>query len=441
MGTRRRLRHGAEYLAALSIVLECRSVYAQAVEIDLYIPALAAVVLLILLALKMVGRQVSKPLLKRWAALFLPLSVVLLALAVVSVPRERLPDFALRFLVVLPVLILLFCLDREEGRELALFSKLSNIMTLLAALSLVFWVLASQLHLIASTGEWNARWLTQNFYTSYFGVYFECQTVIFLSYSGFRNIGIFCEPSMYSLCLSAALAYELFLREPYRPSGGRVKIGAGKLLIRRGQEFRRIRILLLSVTIGTTFSTSGIILLTMLMFFKYASLKPRNRLLRALKLLSLGAVLAAVGLLAYIVFQIRIPAAAWNAVINSYTEGLRLWGTAPLFGTGYAGSDQAVSLLKSNSYFTILAEGGLALFSVYLVPLGGALLLSLVRRRLGVAAVAFTAAFEMLAVLVPYTYLILLLLAYCAFCLLAGQRRIWLGDDADESERAGAAYE
>lgn len=438
MGTWRRLRRGTEYLTVLLIVLECRSVYAQAVELDLHIPTLAAAALLVLLVLKTAGRRVSKPLLKRWAVLFLPLSVVLLALAAASVPRERLPDFALRFLVVLPVLTLLFLLDREDGQGPVLLARLSDVMTLLAALSLVFWVLASQLRLIPATGEWNAKWLTQNFYVNYFGIYFECQTVIFLGYSGFRNTGIFCEPSMYSLCLAAALAYELFLRERHVPSGSRVRVEGGKLQIRRRQEFRRLKILLLSAAIVTTFATSGIVLLALLMFFKYASLKPKSLLLQAAKLLSLGAILATVGLFAYAVFQIRIPAAAWNAVVNSYTEGLRLWESAPLFGTGYAGSDQAASLLKSNSFFAILAEGGLVLFAVYLVPLAGAAALSLKRRQFGMAAPAFIAAFELLTVLVPYTYLILLLLACCASCLPA-DRRVRLGVDADGTEGTGAA--
>lgn len=419
MELRRRVCSAGEYLAVLLIILECRSVYTQAVEINFYIPNMAAAALLLLLALKTSGRWVRRPLLHLWVALVLLLATVLLTLAVISVPQARLADFALRFLVVLPTLILLFCLDREEGQELTLLAKISNVMALLAVLSLVFWVLASQLQLVAPTGELNAQWLAQNFYTGYFGVYFECHTVIFLGYSGFRNGGIFSEPSMFCLCMAVALIYELFLRETPKPSGGRVRIGAGKLLVRRHQEFRRLKILLFSVTIITTFSTSGIILLSLLLFLKYAGLKPKNFWLRVLQLLSLGAVVSVVALLVYAVFQIRIPAAAWNVIVNAYTEGLRLWETSPLFGTGYAGSTQAAALLKSNSFFAILAEGGLALFAVYLVPLAGAFLLSLVRRRPGVAVLALAAGFELLAVLVPYTYMILLLLAYCFSYLLA----------------------
>lgn len=419
MGLRQRLCDGGEYLAALLVILECRSIYAQAVEINFHISGAAAAVLLLLLVLKTAGQRVHRPLLQRWAVLFLLMATVLLSLAVMSVPQDRLADFVLRFVIVLPAMILLFCIDREEGQELALLAKLSNVMVLLAVLSLVFWVLASQLHLVTPTGEWNARWLTQSFYTSYFGVYFECLTVIFLGYSGFRNTGIFCEPAMYSLCMAVALIYELFLRETPKAFGGRVRIGAGKLLVRRHQEFRRLKILLFSVTIVTTFSTSGIVLLFLLLFLKYAGLKPRNFWLRVLQLLSLGAVVSVVALLVYVVFQIRIPAAAWNVIVNAYTEGLRLWESSPLFGTGYAGSTQAAALLKSNSFFAILAEGGLALFAVYLIPLAGAFLLALVRKRPGVAVLALAAGFELLAILVPYTYMILLLLAYCFSYLLA----------------------
>lgn len=424
MELQRRLCGGGEYLVVLLIILECRSVYTQAVEINFHIPGMAAAALLLLLALKMSGRWMRRPLLQRWAVLFLLVSVILLTLAVVSVPQARVVDFVLRFLVVLPALVLLFCLDREEGRELALLAKVSDVMAVLAVLSLVFWVLASQLQFVAPTGEWNSQWLTQSFYTCYFGVYFECHTIIFLGYSGFRNTGIFCEPSMYSLCLAVALIYELFLRETPKLSDGRVKIGAGKLLVRRHQEFRRLKILLFSVTIVTTFSTSGIVLLTLLLLLKYAGLRPKNLWLRMLKLLSFGAVLSVAALLVYAVFQIRIPAAAWNVVVSAYTEGLRLWETAPLFGTGYAGSTQAATLLKSNSFFAILAEGGLALFAVYLIPLTGAVVQSFVRRRPGLAALSFAATFELLAVLVPYTYLLLLLLAYCYSYLLADRQLV-----------------
>lgn len=418
MEFRRRLWSAGEYLAALLIILECRSVYTQAVEIDLHIPGAAVAALLLLLAMKMEKQSVRKALLRRWTVLVLALSVVLLALSAVSVPRDKLADFILRFWIALPVMVLLFYLDREEGRKLALFAKFSNIMAFLAALSLVFWILASQLHLVAAVGEWNARWLKQNFYANYFGVYFECQTVMFLGYSGFRNISIFCEPSMFSLCLAAALTYELFLRESFNPRGGRVLIDSGKLLVRRHQEFRRAKILLFSVTIITTFATSGIILLLLLLFLKYLGLRPGNIWLRVMKLLSLQGLLVIMGVLIYAVFQIRIPAAAWNSVVRSYTEGLRLWETAPFFGTGYLGNLQAAALLKSNSFFTILAEGGLALFAVYLVPLAGAVVFSFIYRRPGAAALAFAASFELLAVLVPYTYLVLMLLACCFSYLL-----------------------
>lgn len=430
MKLRERIHGATEYLMVILIILECRTVYMMAVDVNYHITEFAAAAVFAVLAAKLSVYKVRVSLAKRWGVFFFLYGAAMVALAAVSVPGGGFPLFFIKFLLILPALVLIFCIDAQEHRMLALFSRFSNVMTLYAVVSLFFWFAASQQKLIAAAGELCARWLTQNFYASYYGLYFECQTVSFLGYDGFRNIGLFCEPSMYSLCLAVALASELFLQRkmeggPARP----VVIRNGALLIKRKWDFRIPKIIILAVTIFTTFATTGLIVLVLIFFMKFVLTKPKSWLVRLFKALFLIALSAAVGFVVYQIFQIRIPQAALTIRLESYTAGLRIWRSAPFFGSGFAGDTPSSALLNSNSIFTVLAEGGLVLFSVYLAALAGGGLLSLIRRRWDIFVFSGVIVFELFGLVFQYTYLLLLLLAFFYAAFLEGKSAIiWRRD-------------
>lgn len=130
----------------------------------------------------------------------------------------------------------------DKAKNLLL--KFSNIILVVAIVSLFFWILGSQLNIISYTFVVPNIWGTERFIPTYYGLYFETQEVLTISSgteSTVRNSGIFNEAPMYNMMLCTALAVELFIRE----------------------HISKFRVIVLVCTIFTTYSTTGYIFLIM----------------------------------------------------------------------------------------------------------------------------------------------------------------------------------
>ena len=175
--------------------------------------------------------------------------------------------------VIAPLFILYFSSLRRISFEriISILIKYSNIVTILALISLIYWVLGSNLEIIQPTLFVPNTWAGDGvrLIPTYHFIYFETQDSSFMGYETVRNSGIFNEGPIYNMILCVALAMELFLR-PRKSLW---------------------RIIILAFTIVTTFTTTGFLFLTFAgawIVFKFFSQKGRILLLAILPLLAIG---------------------------------------------------------------------------------------------------------------------------------------------------------
>ena len=175
------------------------------------------------------------------------------------------------FSCVLPFVFTVVYFDKTDV-VLDFWEKYTNIIAVICLLSLVFFVFASNLHLISPTAIYSADevgWGT-NTYKDYYHLYCEGQEVYALGYSGLRNIALFVEGPMLTFVGCLALYYELFLRVK-----GIRKIVAASIII----------------SIASSLSTTGLLLIVVMMYLKFYERIKNNKFLKFFFLPAIIAVL------------------------------------------------------------------------------------------------------------------------------------------------------
>lgn len=366
-----------EYLFLFFIILDCNTVYSLSLK-DYHFPEIIVGLCIILLLEN--GVLKKSIILRKWISFFLIYGVLMLFFLFISVPSNSLVTFSARYFVFLPFCFLLILIYINKGKIYPFLSKIVNIMTIFAAVSLFFWIFGTQLHFISPSGYVTAIWGGEVSYPSYYGLYFEMQGISFFSYKGLRNQGIFSEGPMYSLCLCISLALDFFICQS--DSLDDINEPDGFFYKRKHIIHSRVKKVLLIVALITTITTTGYILLSFMLVMNYYIQRPKRRFARICKYL-FGGIVAFVGLtVIYRVFLERAMTNSWLVRIDDFRAGFKAWQVAPIFGNGYNVADTILSFSSfrgnqfgfSNSIAIILAQGGLVLFSVYIIPLLGCLI-------------------------------------------------------------------
>ena len=146
------------------------------------------------------------------------------------------------------VMLTIYYIDKFNNDNWnGLILKISNIIFILATISLVFFVFSSILKLINPTSNFLLKWGIEREIPSYYNLYYETQVIKLGNNLIPRNTGIFMEAPIYNFVLSTSLIIELFLDN----------IG----------KFRNVKIVIIVITILTTLSSTGIIVLTLILLF------------------------------------------------------------------------------------------------------------------------------------------------------------------------------
>lgn len=258
--------------------------------------------------------------------------------------------------VILPLFLLYFLSLNRVGfdRITSFLIKYSNIVTILALISLVYWVLGSNIEVIQPTMYVPNTWAGDGvrLIPTYHFVYFETQQTSFMGYETFRNSGIFNEGPMYNMILCTALAMELFLR-PRKSLW---------------------RIIILAITIVTTFTTTGFLFLILAgawIVFKFFSQKGRILLLAILPLLAIGVMNFSESII-----DDKESSSGESSVRARTTDILtciEIGLENPILGQGLftkkAEEHEGGSYGFSNSLFTVFADGGFYTVFLYVAAL------------------------------------------------------------------------
>ena len=393
MMTKQKMWNYFEYVLILFFILDTNTVYLTSLDVDFYIPEITTVLLAIYLIIRFSKRRMKASLTGRIAAILSVYYVLMIIFLIMRVGEEARFTFIARILLAFPMMILYFCdhIDREMLFDP--IDKYINVMIVISVISLFFWTFGSQLHIILPTGSIRSGWGAQLygiFYPSYLGLYFERQKVSFLNYNGLRNQGIFAEGPMFSLCLILAIAAELFLPKGKMRKDFRFSTGYGK------SHTVNLKLFCLIITLITTFTTTGQILLILMLVFRFFMRKSKVQYNNLIKLL-LGGILAAVGAYAAIsIFLLKSTSISWIIRADDFNAGFHAWLSSPVWGTGF-GNMTVVNSFRSetvsqftrgesgsaNSLMMILAQGGIVLLFIYIFPIYKAIQKALREKNMG----------------------------------------------------------
>ena len=340
-----RIRLLLEYLLVFCIIIEFFTPY-------LIFPIVKRVIqilpVFILLCLILISRY---SLFKRFNIfIFLYLGGALVPMLVIY--EHNYDSYILRFVLILPLLWTYLSLRKEVGLKnyISIFLKYSNTVVLLACISLFMWMFCSILKVIPPTGMIPYEWSQKTYYIpTYFGIYFETQNVNILEQLISRNSGIFNEGPMYNMVLCMAFTIEYFIRS----------------------KKSIFRLLILFITIITTFTTTGQFFLIGIAGWEI--LRKTGSKYRAILMVTFPLALYAGYILANGIIENKKETGGEGSV-DSRTEDIEYCLEAglehPILGIGMTldegeGLWKGKQLGRSNSIFAIFARGGLYTLTLY----------------------------------------------------------------------------
>lgn len=345
-----------ELLFAFCVVLDCNSVYANLVDSPFNLQKIALVLGALLLVWLFLELRMKLIDLVKLA--IIPAGCVFVyaggLLAVMPVEPGFLGSYIKFFMLFLPLTIVLFQLYEKKGCRFTLFYRVSDITMILAILSLVMWTLTVVLGVLEPTGTVDTRWGETLSLDTFWGLHFhrDIQSELIFGHKILRNIGLFPETPMYDIILVTSFYTDLFLRE--RPRIGRA--------------------CLFFVTIVTTFGTLAIMLSLLGAFLFVCTLIKAKW--RWFAFAGLG-VLLFVGIAALLINKMRTGLGSYNTHLDDLAACLKAWLQYPLFGSGFENyrviHENMSDFRLHNTGITtslgaVLAQGGIGLGLVYLVP-------------------------------------------------------------------------
>lgn len=276
--------------------------------------------------------------LKLYGKYSIPLLLLFTAfIAVFFVSTARNPDFIVRFIyrmaVMFPLTILFFA-TREEGHTFSVFYKFESITIVFCYISLFFWIFGELLGVIPPIGTFNIVVNGNDVVNNFYYLHFTPQ--------GYRNCGAFREAPMYNLVLCTSLFTELFLRP----------------------KSNRKRVAILVITILTTLSTTGQLVLLLLVFLKIVKSKVYSQLSLLSKIaigfFAIAAIAASIAIGIAIMVE-KADGLSFAVRAEHMLAEIKAFASSPIRGNGYGSYYEG----SSNSICLILAEGGLVAAALY----------------------------------------------------------------------------
>lgn len=332
--SRNRIRIIFEYITIIFIILESASVYAASMkQVSLItLPAMISLSVLCLMNLNNSRSPLDGKKLCLFSLCFL-FNAIILLLNVSDVYKIGL---VVHIFLIFPLLIFYFATIPPYKDRMAIMHAGVNVMIVEGLISVFFYLFASVLGIIQPTGSIHVNWGSLGFIPSYYNIYFAGQWM--------RNCGIFTEAPMHNYVLSTMLLFEVFVNK----------------------KFKIWKIVVLMIAIATTTSTTGqLVLVSCLIFILYQKWNHLKGGLKALFFLVLFCACIAGYAFVESTMQLKKETDSYNTRSEFLVQSFDTFLSHPLFGTGYNSN----TIGNSNSIATLLADGGLHLFTLYIFPL------------------------------------------------------------------------
>lgn len=265
-------------------------------------------------------------------------------------------DIEFVFSIVATYILFMLYLDSEE-RILEILEVFTNIMFLIACISLFFFVFASGLNLIEPSAYYSdaeVNWGVQDYYNFNY-IYCEGQRILAFGYNGVRNTALFLEAPMFVYPLAIAIYYELFLRKA---------------------SYRKYVLAVFVVAIITSFSTTGLLVLVAVFYLKFYKLFMKSNFTKFI--LIPGLILVALSGAIYIFADKVVNGTiSVNARFDDILTTIKCLIDNPVMGIGFEnldGLDQYRIVYRESTGLStglgaVFAYGGFMLGIWYMIPI------------------------------------------------------------------------
>lgn len=408
-----------EIFVVLFVILQCNTVYSQAIDRDYHIMELLILSTFALLIANIVSFGLKKKVLSSWLAFTFFHYIGFAVLALLSgIANEHIIYFAVRILIIFPIFTLIFLIYASNGVQYRLFDKFVSAMTVISAISLFFWLFVSILNIvnIKPTSYIYVKWALDYNYPNYFGVYVERQYENIFSLRLLRNQSIFCEAPMFSLCLVFAITLC-------------ISFSNKKANIRHKKFIRRkyVKLTIMVLALCSTLTTTGYIMLALILFDNYILNISPNTISKKNKILIIPLLFFIFIIFVCLVYSNKSDSMSWMVHLEDFKIGFKAWLSSPIFGCGFGNYDVLFSQFSnlrgsadgmSNSITVVLAHGGILLISFYIFPILSNAIHSLRRHNFGFLLFLVVFIVEFIFTVFQYTALMYFILAFLYSCFL-----------------------
>lgn len=392
-----------EYVLALCLILQCRTFWMHLVDVGKWtnrgVFVVAAVALVLLATHNLEGRlelKISREHIKDCIIVILYIAVWLLV-----VPYSS--KAVLRCTIILVLFLVYFFSNESKEKAKRLLIKYKNIMVVLAAISVVCWVLFSLLHFLPYNrwGDIYITWTnTGEIARRSHILYLYSEMQWFIVHYITRNTSIFVEGPMYCYCLSIALFVELFAEDKSREAE---------------REFCTWSLLLAQLTVLTTV---GFIYLTVIGAAHFLKMRLGAELLdeeqRQKNRKAIRKILIVAAVLCAIFLARKLSVMSGSTRVDDIWAGFHAWLSKPWFGSGFENQNYINKFVSnfrldnlgySNSPGLILANGGVYLAVIYIYAWVRIVRNGLKRKTLEALIVTGLYMLMFTVTIIPYQYL------------------------------------
>lgn len=197
-----------DYIFVIFLILTCNSVYSVLTGKDLYFKEIMLAITVIYTIIHIYSKEFEKKKTGKSVALII---IYISYIAIYIILTKTVGEFIYLYVLLLPLLYFIYSTTNHLMKST--LEKFSNIVFLLAVISLIFYFLGTITNIIKPTGNVEISWGGIKNINSYFGMHFNIQKQDIFGLDIYRNTGIFTEAPMYSLVLSISLCIELFFKE------------------------------------------------------------------------------------------------------------------------------------------------------------------------------------------------------------------------------------
>lgn len=240
----------------------------------------------------------------------------------------------------------------------------NNVLFAICSISLVLWICVSVLHIVSPSGYVNSGWATSGDYLPTFhNIYFETQNISFFGERIGKNSGIWPEAPMYAMAVSFGLLGEIYLLE----------------------RKNKLIIFILSLTLLTTFTVSGLTILGLLAADHVIrkSVLGSSSLVKFLIVIFTLLVGGCLGLLIFIIIRTKLNSGSGFIRLDDYLVGYKSFVKSPWIGHGFKNITYLTQFMNfgvrsfwknglltfntgiANGWVQVFSDGGLLLGTVY----------------------------------------------------------------------------